>query len=168
MLFRLRCYSAGWSADSNGSGASASASASAPAPGDGSKDPAEVDDQEHEDEAGVDSGTAATAASEKNELAKELHLIESTIRERENEITMNHLRIVAAAASDSGVDCSIFGGIVAGGKQQQQCDPPTTTFPTPSSTSSSTAIWGGDVVSGWNSAAAPALVQNSRIGVGRG
>jgi len=45
-------------------------------------------------------------ATEKDELAKELQMIESTIRERENEITVNQLRMAAAAGGGSGVDGS--------------------------------------------------------------
>lgn len=41
--------------------------------------------------------------NEKDELAKELHMIESTIRDREREILVNHMR-VAAAENSTGLD----------------------------------------------------------------
>ena len=49
--------------------------------------------------------------TEKDELAKELQMIESTIRERENEITVNQLRMAAAAG---GVDNNGAGFAVDG------------------------------------------------------
>ena len=52
--------------------------------------------------------------TEKDELAKELQMIESTIRERENEITVNHLRM-AAAAGGGGIDNNGAGGFAVDG-----------------------------------------------------
>lgn len=52
-------------------------------------------------------------ATEKDELAKELQMIESTIRERENEITVNQLRMAAAAGGGSGL--ADGGGAPSGG-----------------------------------------------------
>ena len=62
--------------------------------------------------------------TEKDELAKELQMIESTIRERENEITVNQLRMAAAAggADNNGGGFAVDGvdyglsGSPAGGK----------------------------------------------------
>ena len=61
--------------------------------------------------------------TEKDELANELQMIESTIRERENEITVNQLRMAAAAGGvDNGAGFAVDGvdyglsGSPAGGK----------------------------------------------------
>lgn len=63
-------------------------------------------------------------ATEKEELANELQMIESTIRERENEITVNQLRMAAAAGSGAdtgfavdGVDYGLSGS-PAGGRDK--------------------------------------------------
>jgi hypothetical protein len=89
--------------------------------------------------------------NEREDLSNELHMIESTIRERENEITVNHMRMAAAAAADSGsnafegvVDYGLFGG-VPGGKQQEL--------------EGAALKWANAVVCGGNS---------NRVGAGRG
>jgi len=65
--------------------------------------------------------------TEKDELAKELQMIESTIRERENEITVNQLRMAAAAggADNNGGGFAVDGvdyglsGSPAGGRDKK-------------------------------------------------
>lgn len=47
-------------------------------------------------------GAKQEEVAQKDELAKELVMIESTIRDREREISINHMRIQAADASGRG------------------------------------------------------------------
>ena len=68
--------------------------------------------QDREEKAGAEGDASASkvvvaaVSGNKHELAKELKMIESTIRDREREITVNHLRIAAAAADSC--DATVF------------------------------------------------------------
>lgn len=53
--------------------------------------------------AAATTATSSREGNEKDELAMELHMIESTIRDREREILVNHMR-VAAAENSTGLD----------------------------------------------------------------